>query len=305
MRFLLTGATGFLGSYLAADLVAAGQEVTVLLRPNADTWRLAEILPRLTVLRGDLGDIEDVRAQIGSARFDGVAHLAWRGVGNADRNSPLQACNIADTVMLADLAASVGAATFVGAGSQAEYGPYDRAIRADDVCRPTTLYGKAKLAACEMTRQLCADRGLRFAWLRIFSTYGPGDAPYWLIPSMIRCLRAGERMPLTRCEQHWGFLHARDAATAFRTVLCDSRAEGIFNLGSSDAPPLRETVLRLRDLVNPAAEPGFGDVPYRSDQVMTLQADISGLTALGWRPKIDLTSGLRETVAWHDAAERT
>jgi nucleoside-diphosphate-sugar epimerase len=55
----------------------------------------------------------------------------------------------------------------------------------------------------------------------------------------------------------------------------------------------------LRDLVNPSAELGFGDVPYRPDQVMVLKADISRLAALGWKPAIDLASGLKEMVAWY------
>src|SRR5262249_35835453 len=152
------------------------------------------------------------------------------------------------------------------AGSQAEYGAYDRAIREDDEARPTTLYGKAKLAAGAMTEQLAIERGMRWAWLRVFSTYGPKDADAWLIPSMIKTLRAGKRMSLTACEQRWGFLHARDAAAGIRTVLENPATERIFNLGSATAPSLRETVTALRDMVRPDAELAFGDIPYRPDQ---------------------------------------
>ena len=56
-----------------------------------------------------------------------------------------------------------------------------RAIRETDVPNPSTLYGRAKLAAGAMAGQLCAECGVRFAWLRIFSAYGPKDAPNWLI----------------------------------------------------------------------------------------------------------------------------
>lgn len=297
MHFFVTGATGFLGSYLAADLLAAGHEVTVLVRPGADTWRLSEVLSRLHVLPGTLADLDSLAPQITAAGFDGVAHLAWRGVGNTDRNSPVQARNVPDTVELAALAAEGGARVFVGAGSQAEYGPHPRIIREDDAARPTTLYGKAKLAAGSMAGQLAAERGIRFAWLRIFSTYGPKDADAWLIPSMIRTLKSGQRMALTGCEQLWSFLHARDAAAGFRLALTDPGANGVYNLGAPEAPPLRETVTTLRDLVDPGAELGFGEVPYRPDQVMVLQPDMSRLMGHGWRPQVALADGLRETVA--------
>ncbi|AMA59307.1 NAD-dependent epimerase/dehydratase family protein [Bradyrhizobium sp. CCGE-LA001] len=301
MRIFVTGASGFLGSYLVTDLVARGHEVVVLLRPASSDWRLGEVRDRLQVVAAGLDDLSGLRGALRAFAPEAVVHMAWRGVAGADRNSPVQATNVADTVRLADLAAEAGAKIFVGAGSQAEYGPYDRAIREDDAPRPTTLYGMAKLAAGSMALRLCEERGLRAAWLRIFSTYGPNDADHWLIPSMIRNLRSGQHMALTACEQRWGFLHARDAASAFRLAITHDAANGIFNVGSPDAPPLRETVTRLRDLVDPGAVLGFGELAYRPDQVMVLAADVSRALALGWKPEVSLDEGLRETVNWHDA----
>jgi UDP-glucose 4-epimerase len=300
MRIFVSGASGFLGSYLVADLLERGHEVAVLLRPATSHWRLDPVRQRLHLMEGALEELDALRETLQTFAPDAVAHMAWRGVGGADRNSPAQAINVSDTVRLAGLAADVGAKVFVGAGSQAEYGPYDRAIREDDVTRPTTLYGMAKLAAGSMAGLLCEERGVRAAWLRIFSTYGPKDADYWLIPSMIRTLRSGGHMALTGCEQRWGFLHARDAAAAFRLVVTNPNARGVYNLGSPDAPPLRETVTRLRDLIDPGASLGFGEVAYRPDQVMVLAADVSRLSALGWKPEVSLDQGLRETVAWYD-----
>jgi len=304
MRIFVTGASGFLGSYLVAELLDHGHEVGVLLRAGSASWRLADVIGRLKVFEGSFDDLAALKDPLRSFAPDAVAHLAWRGVGNAEHNSSGQARNVVDTLDLVDLAAEAGATIFVGAGSQAEYGPYDRAIREDDAARPATLYGIAKLAAGLMAERLCGAQGMRFAWLRIFSAYGPKDADHWLIPSMIRTLRSGAPMALTRCEQHWGFLHARDAATAFRLVLTDPSAQGVYNLGSPDAPPLRETVTRLRDLVDPDAILGFGEVAYRPNQVMVLAADVSRLAALGWRPEVGLDEGLRETLAWYDAANR-
>jgi nucleoside-diphosphate-sugar epimerase len=297
MRIFLTGATGFLGSQLVRDLVAHEQEVIALVRPGADTRHIADVCGHARLVEGTLDDMPSLKPLIASVRPNAVAHLAWWGVGNMHRNDVGQARNIPQCVELAEAAAEAGAEIFVGAGSQAEYGIYDRAIREDDEERPTTLYGHAKVAARRMTAWTCANRGMRFAWLRVFSTYGPGAAEYWLFPNTIRSLKQGKRMALTGGEQRWGFLHVTDAAAAFRAVLLNQAGEGVFNVGSPDAPRLRDTLSLLRDMVDPAAELGFGDVPYRPDQVMLLQADVQRLSQLGWRPTVTLEEGLRALVA--------
>jgi len=303
MRILVTGATGFVGSHLIGELLGRGHEVSAIVRPESDTWRLAAVKDRVQFIVGSLDDIPDLRSSIADFRPEAIAHLAWWGVRNADRNSPIQARNIYSTMELAGLAAELGVKVFVGAGSQAEYGQYNRAISEDDPARPTTLYGIAKVASEMMLAELCRQNGMRFTWLRLFSTYGPKDHDHWLIPQLIRALKAGQRMPLTKAEQLWGFLHVRDAAEGIRTVIETDGASGVFNLGSPDAPPLRETILAIRNLIDPAGELGFGDIPYRPDQVMVLKADVTRLQSLGWQPRIRLEDGLREMVRWYNARE--
>jgi len=209
---------------------------------------------RVQFIVGSLDDVLALRSSIAGFEPDAIAHLAWWGVRNADRNSPIQARNIGSTIELAGMAAELGVKVFVGAGSQAEYGQYHRAIGEDDPARPTTLYGMAKVASATMLAELSRQNGMRFTWLRLFSTYGPKDHDHWLIPQLIRALKAGQRMPLTKAEQLWGFLHVRDAADGIRTVIESDAASGVFNLGSPDAPPLRETILAIRDLIDPAGE---------------------------------------------------
>ena len=121
MRIFVTGATGFLGSYVVADLIEQGHDVAVLLRPGVKPWRLAGSLDRLTVIGGTLDDLATLAHGLRSFRPDAVVHMAWRGVGNSERNNKDQARNVVDAVELVDLAADAGATVFVGAGSQAEY----------------------------------------------------------------------------------------------------------------------------------------------------------------------------------------
>lgn len=303
MRVLLTGATGFIGSALLRRLLADGQhEVAVLIRPESDPWRVADVLDRVHRITGALEDLEAVQPAVADFAPEAVLHLAWFGVGNALRNDARQVGNIAGTVALVELAREVGARHWIGLGSQAEYGPCAGPIAEDEPTRPTTLYGITKLSAGLLARHLCAEAGMRFAWLRVFSTYGPGDDPAWMIPYLILRLLRGERPALTAGAQLWDYLYVDDAAEAIARVLEDPRAEGVFNLGSGTADTIRAIVERVRDLIDPDLPLGFGEVPYRPDQVMRLQADIGRLRAdLGWSPRVGLDEGLKRTVEWYRA----
>ena len=143
---LVTGGAGFVGAALLRRLVAAGERPAVLLRPGRDLGRIADLEDRLEVIRGDLAALDEARPAILAFRPETVVHLAWTGVAGADRNEPRQTDNIAFALDLYRLAREAGARSFIGLGSQAEYGPCPAIIDETVPCRPTTLYGAAKLS---------------------------------------------------------------------------------------------------------------------------------------------------------------
>ena len=304
-RFFLTGASGFLGSKVLRHLLFGGHTVAALVRPECDLWRVRDCLARTLLIDGRMEEVDSWRGALEDFEPQGVVHAAWAGVGNAERDNPRQAENIVSTTMLALLSAELGASVFIGLGSQAEYGAANRPIDETAPTRPTTLYGMAKLAAGQMCGAICARHGMRFAWVRVFSTYGPGDNEGWLFPYILSALRKGERPSLTTCEQRWDFLYADDAAAAIGGIALTAAATGVFNLGSGRAPPLKETVEMLRDLAAPGAELGFGELTFGKEQVTHLQADTTRLTNVtGWAPRWSLRQGLAQTVRDFDARRR-
>jgi len=154
----------------------------------------------------------------------------------------------------------------------------------------------------EATRAMSAVMDMRWVWLRVFSLYGPADEPSWMLPSLIQQLLKREVPALTAGTQMWDYLYVEEAAEAVARVMETPSAQGLFNLGSGQARPLKQIVKAVRDVIDPSLSLGFGEVPFRSDQVMHLEADISRLqNAVAWSPRTELTAGLRETIDWHRA----
>jgi UDP-glucose 4-epimerase len=300
MRCLITGASGFLGSHLARKLVKQGWSVWGLVRPQSNLWRLSEILDRINILRSDLTELTPVARAIQAIEPEVVFHLAWQGVTGDARNAPAQVTtNVVGSLALFQLVQSVGCRTWVGVGSQAEYGPYAGVLTEDLPTLPITTYGVAKLCVGLLTRKLCDISDIRYVWMRLLAAYGPQDDEQHLIPMVIRQLLNRQRPALTPAEQKWDYLYVDDAVQAlYQVALCDS-AHGVFNLGSGEAYPVRDIVERIRDLIDPTLSLGIGEVAYRPDQIMHLQANIGRIQKMvGWRPQTSLDEGLKETIEW-------
>jgi len=300
VKLFLTGASGFVGAETLRLALEAGHAVVAPVRPGSPAPRLAPFAGRFTRLDMDLRDGAALAEALAAHRPDALLHLAWSGVANSARFDRRQITdNVEAACALIEAAAAAGVGSFIGVGSQGEYGA-GTAMREDALPEPTSLYGAAKVAALFLTRQLAAQAGMRHAWLRLFSTYGPGDNDGWLIPMLITEMLAGRRPKTTLGTQSWDWLHVEDVARGILAVATHGTASGVFNLGSGRAVRVRDVVERIRDLAAPGMELVFGEIPFRPDQVMHMQADISRLGgATGWAPRIAIEEGLTGTVEWY------
>lgn len=291
-RILITGASGFVGAAVADLAARRNHQVTALVR-NPAAPRVVALADRCAIAVADLADTDAVRGAIAGARPDIVIHSAWEGVGGPARASDAQLDNILTTVALLDAAVTAGVGRFIGIGSQAEYGRHDRRIDESAATEPFLLYGAAKLSACHLTRQRAGDAGIGFAWLRLFSPYGPGDNPNWLIPSVAAQILAGQAPRTSAGTQKWDYLHIDDTAEGILAAALTDRAQGVFNLSSGRAVAVRAIVEHIRDLACPALRLTFGEIPFGPNQIMHLEGDNSRLAAAtGWTPRIAIEDGL-------------
>ncbi len=302
MRCLVTGASGFIGSWLVRQLLQEGHVVLAVLRPESDPWRLKDVASQIEIAYADLATISTIVRQLDAFKADVIFHLAWWG-GNTGTlvNDPAQIYkNVPGTLELVQIAHETGSRSFFFFGTSVEYGVYQVPVRETDAMSPRNLYGISKHAMMELTQALSVQWGMRFCGIRPFWTYGPMDDGQRMIPYVIQQLLEGKRPKVTAGEQVWDFLYIGDAVKAITKLAATTDAAGVFNLGSGRPRAIKEIISLIRDSIDLHLDIGFGEIPYSPNQVMHLEADISKLqSATGWKLETSLEDGLRQTIEWH------
>lgn len=292
-RAILTGATGAVGTALIKELIKNEIEVLVLCREGSVRNCCIPSHPLVTKEYCDLSQLSSIQNDTGK-EWDVFFHFAWKGTTGASRNDLyLQNQNVQYALDAVGAAKRFGCNTFIGAGSQAEYGRVEGVLRPDTPAFPEMGYGIGKLCAGQMTREYAHQLGLKHIWVRILSIYGPNDGKQSMVMSTIAKLQAGETPQFTKGEQLWDYLYSGDAAGAFRLLGENGHDGKVYVLGSGSARPLAEYIIEMRDVVNPLAEIALGAMPYGQRQVMHLEADINELTTdTGWKPQTAFKTGI-------------
>ena len=298
-KAVITGATGAIGMALLGEMIARGIEVTVLLYRDAARPHHIPSSPLVRTVDCSLEQLASLPLPT-DERQDVFFHLAWAGTtGDARNDMHLQVANVKHTLDAVNLAERMGCHTFVGAGSQAEYGRVEGRLTPSTPTFPENGYGMAKLCAGQMSRGACEAKGMRHLWARILSVYGPYDGEGSLVTSTIRKLLAGEVPSLTAGEQIWDYLYSADAAKALLAMVERGEDGHVYCLGGGKERPLRTYIEAIRDAVDPKAPLGFGVLPYAPRQVMHLVADLSDLVRdTGFLPNTPFEEGIAQTVAW-------
>jgi nucleoside-diphosphate-sugar epimerase len=294
-RLLVTGASGFVGRQVLAELSGTGWELHAARRASvAPTGRDA--------IRWHACDLRDPREAvrlIERVAPTDVLSLAWNAEHGAYWTAPDNDAWAEGTTALARAWAARGGQRFVGAGTCAEYdwthlaGP---CREYETPTEPRSIYGRAKLRTGEAVTAIAREAGLSAAWGRLFFLYGPGEDANRLVPSVGRALTAGVRPRVTEGRQVRDFLHVKDAARAFIALL-DSDVAGPVNIGSGLGVSVRRVVEILERAAGRQGAADFGAIPMQPDEPPAIVADISRLASTGWRPRVSLEEGLSQMLS--------
>lgn len=284
-RAVITGASGMIGVALAQQCTAAGEEVLAICHRGSSKNEILRRLTGVEVLEADLDEYARLAGEQWKKSYDTFYHLAWAGTAGQARNDmALQTNNICYTLDAVELADCMGCRTFVGVGSQAEYGRCQEPLRAETPAFPETGYGMAKLCAGQMSRYKCEQKGIRHIWARVLSVYGPYGGQDMITVALQKMMR-GEHVSFTAGEQVWDYLYSEDAARALRLMAERGVSGKTYVLGGGQAHSLRKYLevmyrvacARIGQEGRIAGTIGIGELPYGERQVMYLVGDIAEL----------------------------
>ena len=300
MRIIITGPTGAIGHALIEHCLENGDEVLAICHKGS---KRIETLPkdkRVSLLELDLCEYADYcEAHPPSLeRYDVFYHFAWNGTTGEERNNTdTQSNNIRFALDAVKLASHFGCRTFIGAGSQAEYGRTDVMLRPNTPTFPENGYGIAKLCAGQLTRILCSTLGIKHIWTRILSVYGPFDGEKSMIISSLRKMLKGETVSFTKGEQKWDYLYSGDAGYAMYLLASNGKGGKVYVVGSGEECELKNYINIMINVSSTTSIIKMGAIPYSPNQIMHLCADIKELhDDTGFVPRVGFEQGIQKTI---------
>lgn len=291
---LITGATSMIGVALIEEALANETEVFAIVRNGTSRLSRLPSSPLLHVVFIDsLNEYQSILKDI-TKSIDVFYHFAWLYTEKQYRHDPvLQNENISISLKMVEFCKALNCKKFVFAGSQAEYGPRTDKIYATDRVAPVLSYGIAKYAAERLTANLCSHYGIVHACGRIFSVYGKNDNEGTMLNYAISKFKNKENAYFTSGQQKWDYLNEKDAGRAFFLIGDKVNSNFICNVASGISIPLCKYIEMLANLL---CAKKYCVLNQTETQPQGLEADISELESLGFKPSIKFEDGIKTMV---------
>ena len=300
MKFLITGAAGFLGSALANRLAREGHQVNGL--DDLSTGNPQALSPDIHFTRGDVNDRPKLWTLL--QEVDCVYHLAARVSVPESVLYPREynAANVGGTVSLMEAMRDVGVRRVVFISSGAVYGDQGvQPLREDATPNPRSPYAVSKLAAEYYVRTIGDLWGIESVGLRVFNAYGPGQhlpaSHPPVIPNFLRqAIRGGTLVVHSQGTQTRDYIFVDDVVNG---MIAAATAPGInhlvINIGSGSETSVRDLVRLVLEVTGSKAEVVYN--PRTDPGVSRMCADLTqAREKLGYQPRVSLAEGLRLTL---------
>jgi UDP-glucuronate 4-epimerase len=298
MRFIVTGAAGFIGSHLSEALQARGDEVVGL---DCFTDYYDPALKHENARGLDIRTVDLAQDALDFRGFDGVFHLAGQpGVRSFGDVFPLYLRrNVLASQRVFEAAARDGVKV-VFASSSSVYGAAERYPTPEDTPpQPLSPYGISKLACEHLADAYRRQFGLECVVVRYFNAFGPRQRPDMAFTRIINALATGGSFELFgdgAQSRSWTYVDDLVEGT-----LAAIGGHGTYNLGGALEASMNESIELFERVSGRTLDVRRHDEPVPGDQRRT-KADTTRIRAeLGWEPRVSLEDGAARQWSWASA----
>ena len=294
---IVTGANGFIGKTWVNALLEKGYHVVALDIRFDDVLEDDERVTCVSVMNKEVATLAD---EIPHQEYRCFFHLAWAGTsGPARADYAVQLNNVKLACDYIKLCGEIGCKRVVYASSINEMETYEY-LQSDDI-EPAGgyIYGTGKLAAHLMGETVAKINGIEFIPVIITNIYGVGEKSARMIYTSINKLVHKEHCSFTAGYQTYDFIYITDAINSIIAVAEKGKAFNRYYIGSGEPKPLREFLLEMRDIVDPEAELGLGDIPFKGVDISYDQFDLKKVELdTGYRNEVPFAEGIRMTAEY-------
>lgn len=316
---LVTGAQGFIGSWLTQRLLDEGAQVVVPRRdvPALSRFRIEGLEERCDLVQADLLDYEALVRVLNEYAVHSVFHLAAQTLVGIANRSPLSTweSNVRGTYNLLEACRTVGTVSqpverVVVASSDKAYGAHETLPYHEDFpLQPRYPYDVSKACTDLIARSYAVTYDLPVAVTRLANVYGGGDFNFSrIVPDTARALIEGNQ-PVVRSDgsPQRDYIYAEDAAEAYLAVADSlSRPElrgRAWNAGAGRPVEVMDIVRRLIAVSEQDVEPDVQGSGTPHGEIDRQYLDSTAIREeLGWKPSWELDGGLAETFDWYRRA---
>lgn len=283
---LLTGATGFLGSYLLEALLKNGHKVVILKRSTSNLWRIKHLIAQVTSYDVDMQSLETAFEQ---QHIDVVIHTACHYGRNGGSTSEIVETNLVFGLKILETAVNHKVTTFINTDSL--------------LPRNLNTYSLSKKQLVDWLVQYSSN--IQIINLKLEHMYGPKDDSTKFIAWVVTQLKENApEIKLTSGVQRRDFIYIDDVVSAFLIVLEKSKDLSEFSefeVGTGESIEVKTFVENLKRVFEKlygktTTQLNFGAIPYREGEIMEFRVDNQALHQLGWGAQVLLQQGLEHSL---------